>query len=162
MQIWEDLDAGPRAFLACPAAVKSSVDEALSALPRLSDLRREIILDRQVPNACAPGSLAPGGTLESFSARGNDVTIRYRADAPGILVVADAYHEGWQARLDGVPADILRVNGAFRGVAIPQAGVHLVEYSYRPPHWRASLGAAAAGLVVLLISVVAPGRRDSV
>ena len=48
------------------------------------------------------------------------------------------------------------------GVAIAQAGTHVVEFWYRPPHWRASVGAAAAGVVLLLLAGIAPVRRKGV
>ena len=162
VQIWEDLDAGPRAFLGCPGGRVRFPERALEVLPQLGDLRHEIAIDRDAAIPCLPGSPAPSGTLESFTARGNDVAIRYRADTPGVLATADAYDQGWHVRVDGAPAEVLRVNGVFRGVAIAQAGTHVVEFWYRPPHWRASVGAAAAGVVLLVLAGIAPVRRKGV
>jgi uncharacterized membrane protein YfhO len=79
-------------------------------------------------------------------------------DAPGLVVVVDAWDPGWRARVDGRPAEVLRANGAFRAVAAP-AGRHVVEMRYRP--WPVALGLALSGLglVALLGGALALARR---
>jgi hypothetical protein len=52
--------------------------------------------------------------------------------APGILFVSEAYHPWWRARVDGVPADVLRAQLAFMAVRLP-AGAHRVDLELRPP-----------------------------
>ncbi len=159
VQIWEDLDAFPRAFLACPAARADSMEAALGALPALADLQHEIVVGRDVADPCASTQRAPAGTLESFRADGNDISVRYRADAPGMLVVADAYERGWSARDNGRPANVVEVDGAFLGVPLAAAGEHAVELSYEPPRWRRSLAAAGGGVAILAVVTALPFRR---
>jgi len=91
----------------------------------------------------------------------NRVSVRASVGAPGLLILSDAYDEGWQARVDGRPAPILRANYALRAVWLP-AGEHSVEFVYRP---RAVIAggtislAALLGLAVLWVWSGVRGRR---
>ena len=77
-------------------------------------------------------------------------------DAPGYVVLADAYDPGWRTEVDGRPATLLRANVAFRAVAVP-AGRHLVESSYRPR--AVSLGLAVSAASAALALAAAWSRR---
>ena len=149
VQIWENERALPRAFLACPESQIATGDAALARLPALTDLRRVVVVDRIQSDPCQMAGRAASGTLEALSVAINGVTVRYQAHTPGILVLTDAYDPGWRATIDGAAADVLCVDGVFRGVSIAQPGTHVVEFSYEPRHWRASLVAAGAGAIVL-------------
>jgi uncharacterized membrane protein YfhO len=46
------------------------------------------------------------------------------------LVLLDAWYPGWEASVDGGAAEILRANGLFRAVRVPE-GSHTVEFVYR-------------------------------
>ncbi len=59
------------------------------------------------------------------------VVITMKTPEPGVLVLADTFSPDWQAEVNGIPKPILRVNGIFRGVVIPE-GDHVVEFRYRP------------------------------
>ncbi|MBX6313746.1 MAG: YfhO family protein, partial [Isosphaeraceae bacterium] len=71
-----------------------------------------------------------------------------------LLVLAESYHEGWQARCDGQERPVVRVYGDFLGCPV-EPGRHLVEFRFRPRSlvlgWRLSALAAllmAAWLVL--------------
>lgn len=59
-----------------------------------------------------------------------DVHIDVRASAPSIVVVRTSFDDGWQATVDGEPAEVVPVDGFLQGVAVP-AGDHDVRLSYR-------------------------------
>lgn len=74
------------------------------------------------------------------------------AEADGLLVISQPFYPGWQARVDGERASVLRVNYLLQGVPI-QAGGQRVELAYRLSPWpailsMAMLGGCVAGLVV--------------
>lgn len=79
------------------------------------------------------------------------VIIDVEADRPGYLLLTDAYYPGWQARVDGAAAPILRANVMFRAVALP-AGAHEIVFEYRPA-WLGwlPLGAAAWGALTFFV-----------
>lgn len=87
----------------------------------------------------------------------NRVIIKTEMKCRGLLVLADTYFPGWEARVNGRSTPILEVYGGLRGVVL-NGGQHEVDFRYRP---RAVFGGAAlclAGLLITLV-VVAVGRR---
>ena len=97
------------------------------------------------------------GEPPSTLSRGNIVsierspsTIRIVAEAPGdgLLVVADAYWEGWRTSIDGQPVNILLADGLLRAVHWP-AGRHTLEMIYDPVEVRIG-GVVSAGSALLL------------
>jgi uncharacterized membrane protein YfhO len=69
-------------------------------------------------------------------------TFDVATDARAYLVVRDSYARGWRARVDGVPAPILRANGKHRAVPVP-AGRHEVVMWYEPPGLWVGIGLTA-------------------
>ena len=75
----------------------------------------------------------------------------------------DTAYPGWEAEVDGKPAPLLRVDYAFRGVAVP-AGEHRVTLAYRPLSFRAGLALTLSAfliVVALLTRRPAPARPRS-
>ena len=123
------------------------------------DFHRAVFLDR---DPGFPGGSAGLRPLTLRSARPERVEIAVDAAEPGLVVLTDSYYPGWEASVDGAPAEILRANGLHRAVAVP-AGRHLVAFDYRPASLRAgvavSLGAAGLLVAVCLASVARAARR---
>src|ERR1051326_9242607 len=66
------------------------------------------------------------------------VAIHAVLNAPGILVLADAYYPGWRVYVDGKEEKIYRANLFFRAVKLA-AGAHRVEFRYEPQkEWKQS------------------------
>jgi hypothetical protein len=80
----------------------------------------------------------------------NRIEVETSAPAPSLLVLAENYYPGWRARLDGRPAEILRVNYGLRGVVVP-AGAHEVVFIYRPASvlWGLAVSLLTAALLLL-------------
>ncbi len=47
----------------------------------------------------------------------------------GLLNISEIWYPAWKVKLDGQPAELLRINYCLRGVAVP-AGTHTIEMSY--------------------------------
>ena len=87
----------------------------------------------------------------AWSTRANALTLLRLLAAPGLVVLADSYHPGWRASVDGSPAPILATNHLYRGVPVP-AGRHTVRFEYRPRSVRLGailsvVGAAGIGFL---------------
>jgi hypothetical protein len=147
-------DPRPFALVVYRHALAGSDQDAYTLLTDpIFDARRTVILNREpgIPNDdnAPPNSRAVVKTFkpESF-------TIITDITANGILSVSHPDYPGWQATIDGQPADILRAYGALSAVVVP-AGKHTIEFSYNPLTYR--IGEIISVLVwigVLLASVI--------
>ncbi len=107
----------------------------------------------------------PPGRAELLGERNGRMVIETQAESRQLLVVADSFHPGWQAHIDGQPARVLRVNGDFLGCVVPPDR-HRVEFDFRPASLRHGLYATAAGgglglLLTVLGLAGARGRTSS-
>lgn len=82
------------------------------------------------------------------------VVVQVDAPAAGFLFLADQYANGWEARVDEAPAEILRANHVFRLVEVP-AGRSQVEFRYRPRSLY--VGALVSALTAAVLLVGAAG-----
>ncbi len=148
----------PRTYMAEGVRVVPDGD-ALAALvdPRF-DFRREVLL-AEGPPPRRPGSDSAGES-RVVSYLPDRVQLEVSARRAAVVVLLDSYDPGWRAWVDGQPARLLRVNVAFRAVAVP-AGDHRVEMRYRPPalFLGLALSALTALTALLAMAVIACGRR---
>jgi hypothetical protein len=89
--------------------------------------------------------------------------VRIDVDAPNssILVVRNAWDEGWSATLDGRPVPLLRVDGFVQGVAVPE-GRHAIRLVYREPAIGRGIALSVVvwlALVAVLVVALLRGRR---
>lgn len=148
--ISENPDALPRVFLATQATLEPEWEKALAAVKDMANLERSVVIDQGEPvNSDWPAD-QKAGEVTNFVLEPNEVRFDYSAHTGGILVLTDSYAEGWQVEVNGVPAQLLRVDGVFRGVKIDQAGEYAVRFWFRPPYWNFTLGLALAGLLLLI------------
>ncbi len=88
--------------------------------------------------------------------RANRVRMEAKLGCRGLVVLSDTYFPGWQATVDGKPAEVLEVFGALRGVVV-EGGTHEVEMVYRPA--TAYWGAGCAFLGFFLVGWTWRRRR---
>ena len=111
-----------------------------------------------------PGSTpavdGPDGTAAYREASPEDVRIEAEASVPSILLVRNAWDEGWSATLDGRSVPVLRTDGFLQGIALVP-GRHDIRLTYREPAIGTGLalsGIAWLGLAVALVFVIVRGR----
>jgi len=91
-------------------------------------------------------------------------TTAFEIDAPGkgLAVLTETYMDGdFQVTLNGNKVPYFRVNHAFKGVIIPEAGKYRISFSYWPKHLTLSLAMSGLGFIVLTSWVVYFARRGS-
>jgi hypothetical protein len=79
------------------------------------------------------------------------VQVSVRTQRDGLLVLGDPWYPQWRVEVDGRPAELLRVDHAFRGVRVP-AGSHQVVFTYQDRALQAGAALStltAAALVTL-------------
>jgi hypothetical protein len=63
----------------------------------------------------------------------NKISFTSSNNADGLAVFSDIfYNKGWQATIDGKPADIIRANYILRALAVPK-GNHEIVFEFNPP-----------------------------
>jgi hypothetical protein len=83
------------------------------------------------------------------------IVIQAEMTAPGYVILADRFDDGWRAYVDDAEVPIARANGVERLVAVP-AGSHVVRFSYAPFPVYVGVGiSAVAGLAWLGMLVTA-------
>lgn len=86
------------------------------------------------------------------------VALDVEAETPATLVLSDAWHPDWRARLDGRPAPIRRSDGVFRAVDVP-AGRHRIEMAFAPRPLALGAASTVAAGTALIAAFAALARR---
>jgi hypothetical protein len=149
----ENTAAQPRLFLATDIRKVDSPEAAWSALADFQDPKRQIAVEGDVP--AVPPCAAPALGIAAFRVLPNTVTASIDANCAGVLVLSDTLLPGWRASLNGVAEPIVRVDGFFRGVSLPNPGHYEVAFSYRPATWPIAVTFLTVGLVLLAGTVLA-------
>lgn len=79
----------------------------------------------------------------------------YKTSSPqaGVAVFSEIYYPGWQATIDGEPADIARANYILRAMNVP-AGEHTIEMWFDPQSLHVTETIAYVALALLLIGAL--------
>lgn len=79
----------------------------------------------------------------------------YEVSTPkdGIVVFSEIYYPGWQATIDGKPADIARADYILRAMNVP-AGKHTIEMRFDPKSLHVTEVIAYGALVLMIIGVM--------
>lgn len=159
LNLFRNLETAPRAFVVDAARIATSneEEERLLVAPGFHACRYAVLAAPAPPvETERDGQCLGEARIETF--RRNEVRLVVSTPAAGVLVLAEAYHPGWQANLDGRPVSVLRADGAFRGVIVPP-GRHEVVFRFRPA--SVSLGGAVslAAMLGLAITALPWGRR---
>ena len=145
--------------------VDKQMDGVPDPLPRLRLATRAIVSATPTDdaNSLAAESLATTALVDdAMSLEGPAGEARFRSDRPGaleievhaphrqLLVIADRYHEGWRALVNGSPVGVHRVDGDFMGVPV-DAGESAVRLTFEPSSLRYGKALSLTGLVALAL-----------
>jgi membrane protein YfhO len=134
---------------------EEAVVRALDLLPQIGlDPRREALVSAEQASGVVLARDARSSRADlAYSEAGR---LDVRAEGPGLLVVSEAWDEGWDARVDGRPAAVHRVNLAELGVVL-EPGTHHVALRYRTRGFFAGLALAAVGAAALAAAALRGG-----
>ncbi len=148
--IYENPDALPRAYLVNDVEVADPPEGALTVMAEPTfDPHRTAVLYRQ-PEGGGPEPTETPGQTRIAEYGPNHVVINTHADARSLLVLSDNMYPGWEATVDGQPAEILLTNHTFRGVMVGP-GAHEVRFEFRPKDLLVGFWLYVIGSVLLLV-----------
>jgi hypothetical protein len=159
LDIYVSHSAWPRAFFTNRLAECSSLDNFVELLGNADGRPFAALVPAKPTDAepAKPESL-DGRTVTAATAyrlTENTTAFTITAPTPGVAVLGNSYEPGnWRVTLDGRPVDCFRVNHAFLGVAIPEAGTHRLRFAYWPRLLTPALWLSAAGLVGVLLTLM--------
>lgn len=104
-----------------------------------------VVLASEPDRAIAPRD--EPGRAEIVVDQDKRVEVWVTARSASILLLADTYHSGWRAAIDGVEVPILVANYAFRAVTVGP-GDHRVVWQFQHPGLTPGLWLFAGGLAV--------------
>jgi len=145
--VWENTTALPRAFVVPRAAPLPARAEVLPTL-KAADFRQVVLLEGWDGEGAGAAETFRQAAVRDH--RPNRVEVATDG-AAGWLVLADVWHPGWRAAVDGEPARVYRADFLFRAVRVP-AGSHEVVFTFEPESYRRGRAvslAALAGVVGL-------------
>jgi hypothetical protein len=140
--LWER-PAPPLARMVYDADTVTDPAQRLATLRSGYPLLERAIVERPVASLRRPATPA---TVRIDRRDQTRVRVSVRTGGDGLLVLADPWYPQW--RVDGRPAELLRVDHALRGVRVP-AGDHQVVFTYQDRALQAGLTVSAAALAGL-------------
>jgi hypothetical protein len=151
LRVFEMNDPFPRAWFVSQVETISEDDQAIARLADDNfDLRRSAILADAL---AVPLSEASASTLSILDFSPNHLKIEVEATGTHLLVLSQIYYPGWRARVDGLPAELVRVNVVQQGVVVP-TGKHTVELSFKPDSFRWGTIVSGVGFSVWLVMII--------
>ncbi|HFC12446.1 MAG TPA: hypothetical protein ENJ56_06340, partial [Anaerolineae bacterium] len=156
VKIYENLDVLPRAFALFGWQYAGDLEGAVAVLQGL-DVYREAVIEgvgEAVTNAGDVGLVS--AEISHYAPEQIDLNVQM--PQAGLLVLTEAFYPGWEVAVDGVSAEIEKVDGMFRGVFLP-AGAHEVRFQFKPRSLQIGLAVTVVGLLAV-VGLVVVSRRS--
>jgi hypothetical protein len=147
-------DALPRAFLVHDVARVPDRGSLRTALqdPQFDPAQR-VYLVGDVDDSIARAKPRGPDQVDIKKHTSTRVVIDVMTDAPGIVVLSDAFYPGWRAKRNRQDVPILPAYGGLRGVSVP-AGSSEIIMNYRPEWlWPGLFVTVLAGITAIWLAV---------
>lgn len=131
-KIYENPHAYPRAWLVHEAAVEPVRRILLKRLEAAEMDQRQVALLSEPLNTALESTTKTeleNVRIEAYEANRLDLTAH--AEGRALLVLSETYYPGWNASVNGHPAEIYEVDGVLRGILV-ERGDNQVRLRYRP------------------------------
>lgn len=152
LKIYENKAVLPRSFLVSACKIVNSEKEYKEILQSKSFNPKEILLLEKAPKGFpCDGKKAPAQQqpVRIDSYQSNELELFVQADERKLLFLSESYYPGWNAYINGEPAEILQANYLFRALVI-EPGEHRVHFEYDPPSFK-------LGMVISLLTALVCG-----
>ena len=127
----------------------STPDEEIALLGGV-DLRHQAVIGKDMPAVTA----APADTTDTIVLTAyapNELRYHYSASADRLAVFSEIYYpDGWKAKVDGSPVDVLRADWTLRAATLP-AGEHDLVMRFEPDSYRIGANISRASSITLIL-----------
>jgi len=149
-RIWDYKKSLPRVFLANDYLVESDKQKIVNAIFNKDlDLGKTVILEEEPELLIDENVISPQKVnLVEYSAQ--SIKVITDSSANSLLFISDNYYPGWEAKVDGQEAKLLRADYSFRALAIP-SGKHQVILAYKPVIFYWSLRITVLGFILWFV-----------
>jgi len=83
----------------------------------------------------------------------------YNSNQSEFLVISDAWHPNWRAKINGVDTEIVKTNGVFKGILLPP-GKGPVQLNFNNSSYRPGIWISLAGWVLFISSWIVFSRKS--
>jgi len=130
-------------------------DAEMGALQTLDPSREAVADSRFRPILGEEHTYTPGDTIYETTYAPNRLTYRASTAHGGVAVLSEIYFPwGWEATIDGEPAEIGRVNYVLRALRVP-AGDHEIKLRFDPKSLRVTDTTATVAVLLIFAAVIA-------
>jgi hypothetical protein len=131
-KVYANPTAFPRAWVVHQIAARPTHSDVLDEVARSAvELRKLALVTGEFPQKLDPAPPTGSETVDVTSYRNNKMTLQGRTGGKALLVLSENYYPGWHARVNGSSAPIYQVDGALRGIVVPD-GNWKVDLYYSP------------------------------
>ena len=155
-------DPPPRAVVMRTWKVIPSADRARQSVAGPAfDPDRTVIVERSIaPSPAPPLTDTPQAKYQWRD--GSHASITLDTPDTAVVLIRNAWDEGWSATVDGDPAEVIPADYFLQGVVVDAGGHHTIELSYEEPSVVPSLIVSTTGLIALLLAAYLCGRKRHV
>ncbi len=111
----------------------ANADAEIAAMNN-TDFRNTVLIDERFKDKLSGfnPSPDPAASIALTSYKPNHLTYKTSSSSDQLAVLSEIYYDkGWNAFIDGKPADFVRADYVLRAMKIP-AGQHVIEYKFEP------------------------------
>jgi hypothetical protein len=150
LRLYRNPRALPRFRLVASAEQATDDEDARRRVARAGfDAARAAVVTGAPAPALDASEEGPPGRVVVARRAPHRIELDVESGGRALLVSSEVFYPGWEARIDDRDADVLLVDAAFRGVAVPP-GRHRVSFVYVPYAFRAGVALSVLAALALL------------
>ncbi len=132
--------------------VVDNADKEIQAIKGITPATTALLDQRYADYLGGTTSFNKNGTIEQVGYNPNHMVYQSNSTADQFAVFSEVYYDnGWNAYIDGQPAEYVRTNYLLRGMKVP-AGEHTIEFKFEPSSYStgSTVSLASSALLILL------------
>ena len=124
-------------------------DEEIAFLGSV-DLKHQVVIGKDMPTVTtSPADTSDTIVLTTYAP--NELRYHYTAGSGRLAVFSEIYYpDGWKAKVDGEPVDVLRADWTLRAAQLP-AGEHDLVMRFEPDSYRIGANISRASSITLIL-----------